>query len=274
VSGRLEGVGPGVLAWLDDDPGPGRPNAGIIVDDDGLTLVDTLLVPSQWGPLADALATLERPLRRVVVTSSHIEYVGGTGHFWQAGFYGTAQASAHLDQAPNVDVYRRMFPDLADELDPELATHPITHVVTEPAWLTPAVRVVPTAGQTAENLVVHVPGADVLLGGAMASFGVTPDAFQGDPATWAGSAATIASWASTIVPGHGPVGGPTEMDTLAAYLLACADCAESGADIPPGPWDDWPGRHLDASNIERAGMLARGEDGIPGSVVERLGLGG
>jgi cyclase len=272
VSGRLETIGRGVLAWLADHPSPGHPNAGIIVDEDGLTLVDTLLVPSQWEPLAEAIEALERPLRRVVLTSSHIEYVGGTARFWQAGFYGTDQASAHLDQPVDVDIYRRMFPDLADEFDPELQTQPITHVVTEPAWITPAVQAIPLAGQTAENLVVQVPGAGVVFGGALGSFGVTPDAFQGDPMTWAESLGIIDSLARTVVPGHGPVGGRAELDVLAAYLLACGDAAGTGETIPAGPWEDWPGRHLDASNIERAAMLARGRDGIPPSVIERLGL--
>jgi cyclase len=272
VSGHLETIGPGVLAWLADHPGPGHPNAGIIVDEDGLTLIDTLMVPSQWEALADAVDGLERPLRRVVVTSSHIEYVGGTARFWRAGFYGTAQASAHLDQPPDVEIYQRLFPELADEFDPELKTHPITHVVAEPAWITPAVRVIPTAGQTAENLVVHVPGANVVFGGAMACFAVTPDAFQGDPELWAASLADMASWASTVVPGHGAIGGPGDIDVLAAYLLACGEAATADDEIPPGPWDDWPGRHLDVSNIERAAMRARGDDGIPRSIIDRLGL--
>ena len=272
MSGRLEPVGQGVLAWLADSPAPGHPNAGVIVDADGLTLVDTLVVPSQWESLAEEIEALDRPLRRVVLTSSHIEYVGGTARFWQAGFYGTTQTSTHLDQPANVDVYRRMFPDLADEFDPELRTHPVTHVVREPAWITPAVRALPLSGQTAENLIVHVPGAAVVFAGALASFGVTPDAFQGDPTTWAESLATIDSLAPTVVPGHGPVGGRAEIDMQIAYLLACDDAAGCGDDLPAGPWDDWPGRHLDPSNIERAAMLARGDDGIPESVIDRLGL--
>ena len=64
MSGSLEQMGPGVLAWLDDDPGPGRPNAGVVIDDDGLTLVDTLMVASQWEPFAAAIEALDRPIRR------------------------------------------------------------------------------------------------------------------------------------------------------------------------------------------------------------------
>jgi cyclase len=272
MSGRLHPLGQGVLAWLDDEPAPGRPNAGVVVDEDGLTLIDTLLAPSQWLGLSAALDELDRPLRRVILTSSHIEYVGGTAHFWQAGFYGTAQASAHLDQPANPDIYRRMFPAVADEFPDDFRTHPVTHVVAETAWITPAVQAIPAAGQTAENLIVVVPGADVVFAGAMASFAVTPDAFQGDPAAWADSLAAIRTLASTIVPGHGPVGSATDADLLVAYLLAVTDAAGTGDDLPEGPWDDWPGRHLDASNIERAAMLARGDDGVPATVIERLGL--
>ncbi len=74
----LHPIAGGVAAWLGDGPF-GRPNAGVVVDADGLTLVDTLMVPSQWEPFGDALDQLGRHVRRVVLTSSHIPFVGGTG---------------------------------------------------------------------------------------------------------------------------------------------------------------------------------------------------
>ena len=40
-------------------------------------------------------------------------------------------------------------------------------------------------GQQEENLVAVVSGAGIVFAGAMASFGVTPNASQGDPARWA-----------------------------------------------------------------------------------------
>lgn len=262
----LHTIAPGVAAWLGGG-GFGRPNAGVVVDADGLTLVDTLMVASQWQPFGDALEALRRPIRRVVLTSSHIPYVGGTSAFWAAAFYGTQTASDLLDLPPNVAGYRRLHPAFAREFDDELTTRPVSHTVDRDAYLTDAVVVRVVAGQSAENLVVEVPGAGVLFAGAMASFGTTPLAFDGDPARWAADLRILAGLQPIVVPGHGPVGGPAELLAQADYLDACCR-----GRIPPGPWDGWSDRHFDAINIERAAMLAQGDHRPPPSMLALLGL--
>lgn len=262
----LHPIAGGVAAWLGDGPF-GRPNAGVVVDADGLTLVDTLMVPSQWEPFGDALEQLGRHVRRVVLTSSHIPFVGGTGRFWAAAFYGTPTASELLDLPPNVAGYRRLVPDLAGEFPDDLATRPVSHTIEADVALTDAVVVRVTGGQSAENLVVEVPGANVLFAGAMASFGTTPLAFDGDPARWAAELRALAVPGRTVVPGHGPVGGAEELLELAAYLEACA----AGA-IPAGPWDRWADRRFDRINLERAAMVAEGDLRPPPSMLVLLGL--
>jgi cyclase len=268
----LEVLAPGVLAWLQEPSRFGRPNAGVVVDEDGLTVVDTLMVRSQWEPFGAAVDELGRRVRRVVLTSSHIEFCGGTSRFRLAAIYGTRQVSAHLDQPANLDGYRRLLPEFAGEFDDDLVTRPVTHVVAEPALLTPAVVAVPTTGQMLENLVVHVPGADVVFAGAMCSFGVTPLAFQGDPAAWADALDGIVGLAPIVVPGHGPIGGEEEVRDLQAYLRACVDAAGDPTGIPSGPWDRWANREHDAVNVERAAMLAAGDDAVPPSALRLLGL--
>ena len=42
--------------------------------------------------------------------------------------------------------------------------------------------------------------------------------------------------------------------------------------IPPGPWDTWLERERDAINVERAAMLARGDDEIPQSMLQAMGF--
>ena len=244
----------------------------MVVDEDGITLVDTLSVPSQAEPFAAAVEALGLPIRRVILTSSHVEYAGGSSRFWRAAMYGTAQASTHLDQPPNIDGYRRLFPDLAGDFDDEFRTRPISHVVDEAAYVSGAVMAIPVSGQMDENLVALVPGADVLFAGAMCSFGVTPLAFQGDPARWADALVDLSALASVIVPGHGPVGGADDVLALQAYLLACVDAEGDPGAIPPGPWDGWPGRDLDEINVERAAMLARGDSNVPPTLLRRIGL--
>lgn len=268
----LEPLAPGVLTWLAPTPGHGRTNAGVIVDDDGVTVVDCLLTPERAGVLAAAIDALERPVRRAVYTSSHIEFTGGSTRFWMAARYGRPQTSALLDQPPNIDVYRRLYPEDAAAFDDDFTTRPVSHTVDAAAWLSPAVCVLPSGGQQRENLVALVPGADVLFAGAMACFGVTPNGFDGDPAAWADALGDLAQLASVIVPGIGPVGDADDVVTLQAYLYACVDADGDPSAIPAGPWDDWAARELDAVNVERAAMLAEGDDRVPPSMLSLVGL--
>ncbi len=272
VDARLESLGPNVWAWLQSPHGHGRANAGVVLEDDGLTVVDTLLTPSQAAPLAARLEAMGAPVRRAVLSSSHVEYVGGSSVFWMAARYGRPQTSALLDQPPNVSGYRRLYPAWADEFDDEFATRPISHTVNAAAWLTPVVCAVPTGGQMTENLMLAVPSADVLFAGAMCSFGVTPNAFDGDPGAWADALADVGEMATTIVPGIGAVGGADDVLALEAYLYACVEAEGDPNAIPAGPWDTWTDRHLDAVNVERAAMLAVGDRSVPPSMLRAIGL--
>ncbi|MFN0089750.1 MAG: hypothetical protein ACKVWR_05685 [Acidimicrobiales bacterium] len=265
-------LAPGVFAWLQLPGAHGQTNAGVVVEADGVTVLDTLMVERQWAPFAEAVEALERPVRRMVLSSSHVQFAGGTARFWQAACYGSDTASEQLDLAPNVAGYRLLMPEFADELADDLRTRPVSHTVSVDAWLTPAIELLVRPGQQRANVAVHVPGADVVFAGALCSFGVTPLAFDGDPAAWAETVAELAGVASTIVPGHGPVGGPDDALALAAYLQACVDAAGDPGGIPPGPWDAWSRRDLDVVNVERAALLARGEDRPPTSLLRMIGL--
>jgi glyoxylase-like metal-dependent hydrolase (beta-lactamase superfamily II) len=211
-------------------------------------------------------------VRRIVLTGDHIEFVGGTVSFPMAAVYGSPATSAHLDQPPNPDVYRHLFPELAAEFDDELQTRRVSHVVADAVQLTPAITAIPVAGQAATNLIALVAEAGIAFAGAMAAFGVTPLAFDGDPAGWADTLDDLVELAPTIVPGHGAVGGRIELRELQAYLRACANAAGDASGLPPGPWDNWPGRERDQINVERAAMLARGDRGVPPSMLRMAGL--
>ena len=269
---NLEPLAPGVFAWLQRPPGPGRPNAGAVIDEDGITLVDALAVPSQYMDFAAALSALGRPVRRIVLTSSHVEYAGGTSGFRLAAVFGRPQTSTHLDQPANPAVLRRMLPELAPEFDDEFATRPVSHVVDAPVQLTSALAVYPTGGEQAENLVAVAAGSGVVFAGAMCSFGVTPLAYQGDPAAWADALDDVVELGDVIVPGHGPVGGRPEVAVLQEYLRACVAAGGDVRRLAPGPWDGWPGAEHHELNVERAAMLARGDDEIPPTLLARLGL--
>lgn len=272
MTGSLVRLDAGVYAWLSDTPGDGHPNAGLVIDEDAATVVDTLCVPSQTDAFVEAIAALDLKVRRTVLTGSTIEHVGGTAKFTMTGFYGRRQTSVHLDQPPTPDIYRRLLPDVADEFDDEMVTRPVSHVVDEPAQLTAAVTLQPMSGAQDENLVAVVPGAALCFAGALAAFGVTPRCYQGNPAVWADQLDDLLELAPVIVPGHGPIGGEEEVRELQGYLRAVVAADGDPGALGPGPWDHWAHRQHDVVNVERAAMLARGDDGIPPSMLRAAGL--
>lgn len=271
---ELVELAPGVHAWLQAPPGHDRTNAGVIVAPDGITLVDTLLTPSQAAALDAALHPFGVPVRRVVYTSSHIGFTGGSATFWMAARYGRPQTSAQLDQPPAIEVLQRLHPEAAGELAglAERPTRPVSHTVDAAAYLTETHLVVPTGGEMIENLVTLAPDAGVLFAGAMATFGVTPNAFDGDPGAWADALGELTELAPLVVPGTGPLGGAEDLAALQAYLYACVDADGDPAGVPAGPWDEWTDRHLDEVNVERAARLTAGDASVPTSMLRLAGL--
>jgi cyclase len=267
----LDALATGVFGWFQWPPGRGRANAGVVVDADGITIVDTLMTPDQWEPFAAAVEESGLPVRRVVLTSSGVEFAGGTGRFKLAAVYGSPQASVHLDQPPNVEAWQALYPEYAAGF-PEVATRPVSHVVAADAQLTEAITLLTTGGQMQENLVAAVPGAQILFGGAMCSFGVTPLCWQGDLLRWIDELDRLAELAPIIVPGHGQIGGLEELRDQQAYLQACVDARGDVRAIPRGPWDGWAAREHDLVNVERAALLADGEDAVPPSMLRLAGL--
>jgi cyclase len=266
----LHELAEGVWVWLQPGGETGVSNAGVVADDDGLTVVDTLMVRSQWEPFAAAVAALDRPVKRVVLTHAHVDHVGGTAKFRNAAVYATPVTSDLLEGTMPVEAYKSFMPAFADEFDDlaELGTRPVSHLVDGAAQLTPRVELLPAAGHTPGDLMVLVADVDVLFAGDLCFFGVTPLAFQGDPDTWAAMLDVVTELAEVIVPGHGPVGGEPEVRALQSYLRHCVQGA-----IPPGPWDAWPEREQrDPINIERAALLRDGRDEIPPSMVKAIGL--
>ena len=148
-------------------------------------------------------------MRRTILTHAHIDHVGGTKAFPNAAVYGSPVTSDALDQPMPIDAYKQFMPAFDEEFDDlaELGTRPVTHLVDGAAQLTPRIEVLPASGHTAGDLLVLVADTDVCFAGDLCFFGVTPLAFQGDPAAWADVLDVVVELADVIVPGHGPVGG-------------------------------------------------------------------
>ncbi len=222
--------------------------------------------------VSDLTAELGLRLKRVVLTSSRIPFTGGSSVFWRAGFYGSEAVSDQLDEPVNPQVLARLMPQHAAAFDRDFETRPVTHTISEMARLTEAALVHLLPGEGPMNTVVQVPAADVVFLGALGSFGVTPLAFDGDPAAWAASLEQAASLGSMLVPGHGMPGGEREIEMQRNYLLACVAAQGDPSAIGPGPWDTWTDRRFDGVNVERAFRLAQGDTATPDAMYRLLGL--
>jgi cyclase len=273
---NLVEIGQGVFAWTHPSPRYGDSNVGVVIDGDGLTIIDTTATPDRGLAVRRAIEALtlelELPIKRVVVTSSKVAFSGGSTAFWPAAFYGTETASEQLDAPANPLSFRRLLPHLEAAFHDDFVTLPITHVVGEPAWLTGAAYGVPLVGESPENLAVIVESAGVVFAGALASFGVTPLAFDADIEGWIRSLENLLTMADTIVPGHGPVGGAADIEDLIGYLSTCLAAGGHRGDLPSGPWDTWTDRRFDRVNIERAYRMQLGDGSIPDAMFTLLGI--
>lgn len=269
-------LGRGVFAWVDGDRRFGSSNVGLVIDGDGLTVIDTTATPARGAAVRQEIEALTGelglPVKRVVYTSSRIAFVGGSRSFWPSAFYATDPVSDALDLPADPEIFRRLLPDLADDYPDELVTEPASHTVSERAWLTPAVELMPLPGEGPANLVALVPAAGVAFAGALASFGVTPLGLEADPAAWITSLGLLAEAAPTIVPGHGPPGGTADLGDLAGYLAACIEARGDVGALRPGPWSRWADQRFHPVNVERAARLARGDAGVPEAMLRLLGL--
>ncbi len=273
---NLVELGQGVFALTNPQPRYGYSNVGLVIDADGLTIFDTTATPQSGLGARQAIleltAALDVPIKRIVLSSSRIPFSGGGQAFWAAAFYGSEATSDQLDLPPNPDAFRRLLPDFAISYPDEFETRPITHTVGEHAWLTPAASVMPLSGESAANLILRLEEANVVFAGALASFGVTPLAYDGDLVAWIEALATITELGSTIIPGHGPPGGAADVADQLAYLRACIDANGDPNKLGPGPWEYWTDRRFDAVNVERAALLGAGLDQLPQSMLELLGF--
>ncbi len=271
-------VAPGAYALCASEARFGNANLGLVIDGDGLTIIDSLCTPKLAVEADDEIKQLTDNLglrlKRVVLTSSRIPFTGGSTVFWRSAFYGSEPVSDQLDQPVNTMVLKRLIPQHATAFHGEFVTRPITHTIGEAALLTDAAVVHLVPGEGPLTTVVQLPGAEVVFLGALGSFGVTPLAFDGDPAAWADSLDAVAALGTTFVPGHGMPGGVESLGEQAAYLRHCVAADGDVSAIPSGPWDRWTDRRFDEVNVERAARLARGDADTPQAMYRLLGLSG
>ncbi|MFF8543727.1 MBL fold metallo-hydrolase [Streptomyces werraensis] len=278
TAGELVEVADGVHAYVQMDGGWCLSNAGLVTDGNDALLVDTAATRARTLRLREAvLRTVPRPPRLLVSTHFHGDHTFGNHLFPEALV--VAHERAREDVTAAGLHLTGLWPDVGWG-DPEVVAPQLTYrdrmtVHTGPLR---AELLHPGPAHTTGDTVVWLPGQRVLFTGDLVMSGVTPFCPMGSVAGSIEALDTLrALGAHTVVPGHGPVGGPELFDANEAYLrrlqrLAADGLAaglgplETAREAGPGPYADLLDAERLVPNLHRAFHEARG--GRPGDPLD------
>jgi len=222
----LKQVGPGVYAAIDGPEHKSGSNAGFVIGDDGVLVIDSFFYPEATRALVAEIRRLTpKPIRYVVNTHYHADHTGGDQVLRDAG----AVIIAHRNvrgwvRTENIHLF-------GDRITPELKVRiealPLPDVTTTTGltiWLGSRKVVVKTVlGHTGGDLTVFVPDAKVLFTGDLLWRKIPPNLIDGSVREWLATDADFAAMpdaARTVfVPGHGDVADASDVQDFRHYLL-------------------------------------------------------
>jgi cyclase len=277
---RTQEVADGVFAYLQPPGGWCLNNAGLVVGDDGQSvLIDTVATERRARRLREAvLRRVPTPPRTLVNTHFHGDHVFGNFVFPEALI--VAHEGTRSDMAEHGLHLAGLWPDVCWG-DLELALPQVTYRDALTLHIG-GVRVellhIGPAAHTTNDTVVWLPEQRVLFTGDVLMAGVTPFCVMGSVS---GSLDALdrlrALGAEVVVPGHGPVGGPGLFDANEAYFRWIQRLAERGtaAGLTPlqlaretdlGPYAELIDQERMVPNLARAYAEVRGA--APGSPLD------
>ena len=228
----LKEIGPGVYAAISGS------NAGFIVGDDGVLVVDSFFEPDTARALLGEIRKITpKPIRYVVNTHYHADHVSGDQVFKDAGAIIVTHRNVRAWIRPE---NLRMFGDVPDpalkaKLTQQMAQLPLPDLVTESPitiWLgARRVDIRPVEGHTGGDLVVGVPDAKVLFCGDLL-WRMPPNIVDGNMSKWI---ATVRGFeqlpdatSMTFVPGHGDVATVKDVAIFRGYLTDLTSLTMAG----------------------------------------------
>ncbi len=220
---RLRKIGKGVWAAIASDEGLAGANAGFVIGDDGVAVIDTFQDPRPAQALLGEIRKLTPlPIRFVVNTHYHLDHVNGNRVFADAG----AMIVAHRNVRAWVrtENVKLLDPPVTPEKKASLQSLVLPTVVHDSRvdlYLGSrklSVRYYP--GHTGGDSVVWVPDSGVVFCGDLLWKDHVPNLIDSSTQAWIGSLDAMrkdydrAVW----VPGHGGIAGLSDVQTFETYL--------------------------------------------------------
>jgi cyclase len=230
---ELKLIGPNIWAAIDDAKGDAGANAGFVVGDDGVVVIDTFENEAAAKALLAQIHSLtHQPVKFVVNTHYHLDHVAGNRVFAQQG----AAIVAHHSVRAWIHTENLKF--FGDKITPEqkaMVENLLAPEVTYDTGVTlflgsRRVEVTYMQGHTGGDSVVSVPDAGVIFCGDLFWRKTLPNLIDATTSDWLASLSEFTDQpkdyttnsslprAQIFVPGHGDVGNLDDVQDFQGYL--------------------------------------------------------
>ena len=261
----------GVVAVLQGRGEAGVSNAGLVIDGDAALVVDTFMFPEMAQGLRAELDRRGAAPAVVLNTHHHVDHIGGNSVFADAKLVAHPRTVETIERTGHpTAIYDGFMPAFRGHFDTLEIVTPTPEI--DDADAPRDAQLWPFApAHTPGDVAVWLPHERVLFTGDLCFFGVAPLALQGLLSAWIDAIETLLALDPVaVVPGHGPVGGPEDMQAVADHLRRLLEhgraAVESGATLDealesfdPGPAGEWIESERAVVNLERAMQEARRE---------------
>jgi len=243
--------------------GPGKlnqgvSNAGLIVGEDRLLVIDTLGAPLHAKSFIAAIRKVEpsKPFGRIVITHHHQDHIVGLPFFPPAEIVShdyCRQAMLALTFPGPTWEKREGW---AEGGEPRKVIPPVTTINDRTTYYygnTEVQLITMAPAHTYGDVVAYLPQYKLLFAGDIAFHWVAPFLNNGHATKWAEFVDKILDMdVDVIVPGHGPIGGKREIAAMKEYLTtlkgearlrynAGMSAGRACADIKLGKFESWIG---------------------------------
>ena len=220
---RLQKIGDGVWAAIVSDEGLAGGNAGFVIGDDGVLVIDTFQDPRPAKALLGEIRKLTPlPIRLVVNTHYHLDHVNGNDVFAAAG--ATIVAHRNVRAWMRTENIKMLDPPVTPEKKARVQSLTLPTVVHDShieLYLgSRRINVRYYPGHTGGDSVVSVPDAHVVFCGDMLWKDHVPNLIDASTKPWIESLDRMQKdyGPSTWVPGHGGIANAQDVLTYRKYL--------------------------------------------------------
>jgi cyclase len=220
---ELVEVADGVFAYVQATGGLCISNAGFIVGEDDILIVDSLFTRSMNREFqAQMRRVTAKPASLLINTHQHVDHTLGNALFPESRIISHQRARVEQELTGVPELLTTLLPHwAADFRDLPVRLADVTFEGALELHLgTRRVQVISfPPGHSAGDLVVYLPQDRVLFAGDLAFFRVTPVTFDGYVSGWIRSLDRLAKMdVDVVVPGHGPVGTFQDLRPVREYL--------------------------------------------------------